>query len=258
MDEQRAALTVVAEGREWRFAGADGIEIVVGRDPLAQVQVEDARVSRRHLVIRHGASGWEAHDPGSRNGTFRDGARFQRGPVKGALRLRLGNPVDGALVELLPSVAGSPVAAVTMQSNAQEPAQETPSDITQRGNIGAYSGIVPLPKTTVTIGRAANNDIVLDDLLVSRHHAALSGDRASGYVLEDLASQNGTFVNGQRVRRVQLSENDIVSIGRHQSAAGQRRAGDLRRYRRSLLRGGRADDADRQGDTAGQRLVLAG
>ncbi|WP_026917930.1 FHA domain-containing protein [Gordonia shandongensis] len=63
-----------------------------------------------------------------------------------------------------------------------------------------------------TIGRTPDNDIVVSDVLASRHHARLT--RApQGLLLEDLGSVNGTFVNGQRVMAHRLSENDVVTIG---------------------------------------------
>ncbi|GEE02852.1 putative ABC transporter, ATP-binding protein [Gordonia spumicola] len=63
-----------------------------------------------------------------------------------------------------------------------------------------------------TIGRTPDNDIVVNDVLASRHHARMSSS-PQGLLLEDLGSVNGTFVNGQRVSAHRLSENDVVTIG---------------------------------------------
>lgn len=71
---------------------------------------------------------------------------------------------------------------------------------------------VGVPYSTVTIGRAPGNDIVIPDPVVSRKHArALSGSK--GLTIEDVGSSNGTFVNGQRTKRALLAEGDVVSIG---------------------------------------------
>ena len=51
-----------------------------------------------------------------------------------------------------------------------------------------------LNKPVVTIGREAGNDIVLEDPQVSRHHARLTL-QGGGYVVEDLGSTNGSFIN---------------------------------------------------------------
>ncbi len=63
-----------------------------------------------------------------------------------------------------------------------------------------------------TIGRTPDNDIVVSDVLASRHHAKLSSS-PQGLLLEDLNSVNGTFVNGHRVMAHRLSEGDVVTIG---------------------------------------------
>src|SRR5207248_8018697 len=61
-------------------------------------------------------------------------------------------------------------------------------------------------------GRAPDNDIVVLDPGVSRHHAELC-NVAGGYRIADLGSHNGTFVNGQRATDAPLAEGDVVGIG---------------------------------------------
>jgi len=75
---------------------------------------------------------------------------------------------------------------------------------------------VPLPTGSVTIGRATDNDIVVDDLLVSRRHAEVTFRGDGTAVLTDLGTHNGTFVNGRRVDRATLRDGDVVGIGHHQ------------------------------------------
>jgi predicted component of type VI protein secretion system len=65
-----------------------------------------------------------------------------------------------------------------------------------------------------TIGRAPGNDIVLENLLVSGHHARI--DQAGGdYILTDLQSKNGTYVNGARISSAKLTQGDQILIGKH-------------------------------------------
>jgi pSer/pThr/pTyr-binding forkhead associated (FHA) protein len=70
-----------------------------------------------------------------------------------------------------------------------------------------------LNDATTRIGRFTNNDIVLDDTDVSRHHAVIT-DTGIGYVITDLRSTNGVEVQGRRIRgSVTLDEGDRIRIG---------------------------------------------
>ncbi len=73
---------------------------------------------------------------------------------------------------------------------------------------------IPLKQAALTIGRTPGNDLVIDNLAVSGHHAKVyfEGDC---FVVEDLNSLNGTFVNSQRVRKIPLKNGDQVLIGKH-------------------------------------------
>lgn len=66
----------------------------------------------------------------------------------------------------------------------------------------------------ITIGRRESNDIVIENLAVSGMHAKIDAiDK--GYLLTDLKSKNGTFVNGQLIATHWLGHGDTVSIGKH-------------------------------------------
>jgi hypothetical protein len=73
--------------------------------------------------------------------------------------------------------------------------------------------VYPLEAADITIGRDAANGVAINDAEVSRKHAQLSLHGAS-YVIQDLGSTNGTFVNGQRISTTQvLNAGDTVSFG---------------------------------------------
>jgi ABC transport system ATP-binding/permease protein len=86
---------------------------------------------------------------------------------------------------------------------------------------------MPLPAKAMRIGRVPDNDLVLSDLNVSRHHAELRKSPTGSYEIVDLGSHNGTFVNGQRISNQVLTEQDIVSIG---SSTFRLKDGELRQY----------------------------
>ena len=78
--------------------------------------------------------------------------------------------------------------------------------------LPSRSGALPKPAGAVTIGRSTDNDVVIQDVLASRHHAFLI-QTPLGTEIRDSHSVNGTFVNGVRVGSAVLTEGDVVTIG---------------------------------------------
>ena len=72
----------------------------------------------------------------------------------------------------------------------------------------------PFTKDSISMGRQEDNTIVIDNLAVSGYHAKI--DKLGGeYILTDLQSTNGTFVNDQKVVSHKLSHGDNIVIGKH-------------------------------------------
>lgn len=65
-----------------------------------------------------------------------------------------------------------------------------------------------------TMGRATRADFIVDEALVSRLHCRFTAGASGELEVEDLDSTNGTFVNGERVKRARLSAGDLVRVGR--------------------------------------------
>ena len=89
---------------------------------------------------------------------------------------------------------------------------------------GANSGmLIPLSGPPVTLGRRPDNDVVLDDTTVSRRHALII-EVPSGFVLRDLSTTNGTYVNRSRIGdgehaladgdRIRLADSEVVLVFR--------------------------------------------
>jgi pSer/pThr/pTyr-binding forkhead associated (FHA) protein len=66
---------------------------------------------------------------------------------------------------------------------------------------------------SLTIGRHRDNDIVPKDKAVSNHHAIIE-QKGEKLIVLDKVSRNGTFVNGIKVQSAELSDEDIVEIGK--------------------------------------------
>ena len=79
---------------------------------------------------------------------------------------------------------------------------------------GAVLREIPLGTRPVTIGRAPDNDIPVDNLAVSNYHARIYFE-AGSLVVEDLNSLNGSFLNDIRVERAVLKDGDSILVGKH-------------------------------------------
>lgn len=80
---------------------------------------------------------------------------------------------------------------------------------------GNKIGEFVLDKEVMTIGRKEDNDIRIDNLAVSGHHAKLLTLFDDSF-LEDLESTNGTLVNGQPINKHPLKSGDVITIGKHE------------------------------------------
>jgi pSer/pThr/pTyr-binding forkhead associated (FHA) protein len=124
-------------------------------------------------------------DLASANGLFVNGRRVSHAVLNAGDRLRIGD------VDLTFQLAGAGQAPAWLE-------------------IGATRH--PLMLEHTTIGRSRDNSIHLADERVSRRHARIDLEQGS-FVIFDLDSANGTFVNGERIQRHRLRSGDEIRIG---------------------------------------------
>ncbi|QJS99606.1 ATP-binding cassette domain-containing protein [Streptomyces asoensis] len=178
-----------------------GHDYRIGRDPLSDIVIDDTRVSWHHAVLRPDGDHWTLADEHSTNGTYTDGRRVHEWGVGPGSVIRVGSPDDGPYLVL---------------SGRPPPPAERPSAVSMPGVTGTFrepTSVRQLPSRTVRIGRATDNDLVVDDLVVSRRHAELRALPEGGHEIVDLGSHNGTYLNGLPVTRAPLDPGDIVGIG---------------------------------------------
>jgi ABC-type multidrug transport system ATPase subunit/pSer/pThr/pTyr-binding forkhead associated (FHA) protein len=223
----------------------DGGTYRIGRDPESDIFIDDSRVSWSHGVLRVDGDGWILEDVGSTNGTFVGASRVRRIALDADYVVRLGNPEDGPILRCMPSQA-APAAIRPVPPEAPKPpeaprpeaqansapkprprASDPPPRPEAQANPAprAAEPMLPsvdrrptqrlqLPAQVMRIGRASDNDLVLSgDVEASRHHAELRKSPTGSYEIVDLGSHNGVFINGERVSRKLLTEQDLVSVG---------------------------------------------
>jgi len=116
--------------------------------------------------------------------------------------------------------------SVDVKKAAKTTAAHTVHDIDMRTSVNASSVVAslrassgrvhPLRATATRIGRLSDNDIVLDDANVSRHHAVII-DTGTSFVISDLRSANGVNVRGERIRgTATLGDGDHIGICDHE------------------------------------------
>ena len=69
-------------------------------------------------------------------------------------------------------------------------------------------------KEIITIGRNIKNDIQIDNQSVSKQHARIVKHQGN-YLIEDMQSTNGTYLNEKKITKERLTNNDIITIGKH-------------------------------------------
>ena len=210
----------LTDGREYAIAGAS---LVFGRDATCDVVVSGKDVSRRHAEIVQTPKGYLVVDS-STNGTFVNEVRVEgQRLLARADVIRIGDENFRFYADAAPQAvpnpnpgptAGTPPAAPRAPSSAPAAAPEGAGERLQQTlhgtpvpvlanflvRSGALKGQRLVVKTPVAnIGRADYNDLVIPDESVSTTHAKLQR-REGIWVLVDLDSTNGTFVDGDRVK----------------------------------------------------------
>ena len=143
-------------------------------------------------------------------------SHFQEHLVEGAMFVN--PPLPGAVMgqgQLLPPAPGmAPPGGQVIEGQAA-PTRMLSAQVW--GQLVVVSGpkqgvIFPLRSPVVTVGRAGDNDIVLQDSSVSGRHARIEQRGAEAFVV-DANSSNGTFVNGQRITQAQLTGGAVILMG---------------------------------------------
>jgi len=207
---------------------------VLGRK-FGDVLIRDLKVSSTHAALEYRGGAFHVIDLGSSNGTYINGGRVRdqllepgtevrigmsafhvRLDVAQAVKLAAGRPremsaSEGGLSQLLdreffhPELLGGKLA----HAEVPEPLNVVYLKVLTGPDRGKeYS----MDKATILLGRR-EADVAIADQDVSRKHALMERQEGGQYLLRDLASTNGTFVNDRRITNSVLSEGDRIRVG---------------------------------------------
>ena len=172
-------------------------QIVIGRGPGADLRVPETLrfVSSQQAEVVKKDAGFFIRDLKSANGTLVNNQRIepeQYHPLGNESIIRIGDDQFGISIGLtfINPLAGA--------ESVQGFMQAAPATLLTKAN-------------SILIGRVENCDIVLDSAEVSRRHA-LVRQAGEKYILEDLDSTNGTYVNDEQIKQVELREGDLIQI----------------------------------------------
>jgi len=192
-----------------------GTAIRVGRRLDNDIVVDHPAISGAHLEIIWAQGGVYVRDLGSRNGTFLNGQRMpanQPTPLSPDAVIRLDTCLD---LRLAPPGASVPMPAGTASGMIVPTrvfllAKPQPGLVIQQRDGRRQQ--IALGGKTLKIGRRDDNDIVIDNNVVSGRHAEVIPYADGRYQITDLESRNGLFYKGQRIASKPLRPGDVLYI----------------------------------------------
>src|SRR5512145_2424726 len=173
----------------------DARALTLGRAADNDIILQSRFISGHHARIEPDGSTHRMIDIGSTNGLLAEGRRL---PANSPLTL-----TDGQILRI-----GDPATGNFVTLTYRNPRAQT---VAQAARVARSYPLDP-NDPEITIGREGS-DIVLDNPQVSRRHAMIERSAASGRMLRDVGSTNGTFVNGQRITQHMLVAGDVIQIG---------------------------------------------
>jgi pSer/pThr/pTyr-binding forkhead associated (FHA) protein len=208
----KAAWITVEQGRlKGRQYRVDAARVTLGRAEENPIGLfGDSSVQPRHAVIELKNSAYTIRNLAVQDGTFVNGERIETKPLNDGDQIRIGGyELKFRLRQAAGTVrAPMPRAASDLGSTvASAPRVSGPCLIDGSGQRFALR-----PGAVTRLGRASDNDIVINDSSVSRHHASIESVNGR-FELRDQQSQNGTYVSDERVTQRPIADGDLIRLG---------------------------------------------
>jgi ABC-type multidrug transport system ATPase subunit/ABC-type multidrug transport system permease subunit len=212
-NSDKLRLGFVSDGKllvKFAFVQGQPSEVVVGRSSSAQICINNNVVSSQHAQLIFDANGnLHVIDMNSSNGTFLNDRKLEPGvpyQVRSTDRLYFSGMAG---VELVFNPDNYEMVKVQRSSSVKITGD---NNFSTTNILEKFNG-----KRLLTVGRNTDCDVFLGHESISRNHATIEKKGANEFVISDLGSLNGTYVNGRRVNgTMRVTQNDTIIIGRFQ------------------------------------------
>jgi pSer/pThr/pTyr-binding forkhead associated (FHA) protein len=208
----KAAWLTVEAGRLRREFRLDQPTAMVGRAEESEIGLfGDPAVAPRHAVIERKGTEFILKDLTRDPGTFINGQRIESAPLHHGDQIGVGGyHLRFYLRNAPPATSAQPPGSVTPARPVVAHHDGAPNDACL---IDAAGRRLQLRHSAPTkIGRSLDNDLVVPDQSISRHHASIAMVDGA-FRLHDLDSQNGSFVGGKKVSQATLRDGDTIRLG---------------------------------------------
>ncbi len=197
----------LSDGKSWKVELMRET-LILGRLPDNDIIIPSKYVSGKHARLERRSDGWWYTDLKSTNGTHLEGRQIREIRLQDGMKLQLGREKNktvfitfhGSTEKEVP-----PPRPVGMETVLEKTTSTT-------GYVH-LRGVTPTGQKRQIIGRGKEADIHLQSPVISREHASIQPG-TSEWILTDLGSKNGTFLNGKRIHRAErLKAGDFIQIG---------------------------------------------
>lgn len=217
MDVKIAHLVIYKHNKPFRkLAVTKGLktDITIGKKGYGSViDLDSLYISRVHaqIMVRN-QNELVLRDRGSTNGTFVNGTKITEKQLENDDVVTFGGKAEFKIVvKLIKKATEKP----TDFTNKEPFSDLIPKgvEIDDPHSTGDLATLLEY-KNEIIIGRSGESDIKLPQLTITRKHASITKQPDGSYILKDLGSKNGTFVNGRRITEATpITEKDDINIG---------------------------------------------
>lgn len=195
----------------------------IGRAEENAVSLPTPGISRKHALIVVSGNNYFLSDLGSGNGTFLNGTRLtpneqnllRHGDTISIENYNLSfNQIDEMLASSFNEITDSDILEVKLLKRVLKAIdkEKVPSLEVLNGNFIGKKFFVPDDATEITFGRDASAGFQIEEHVISRQHAKIA-KRDKEFIIQDLNSKNGVFVNNRRVMEEAVHDGDRIALG---------------------------------------------